>query len=228
MLVNDIGVIQTALGDMRAGQAKTICELALITLSEPGLSDTLPMLRERVSVLERRLSGAAAAPVPSVSRAVDLPAVPEAPAPEAAPVDEPAPATAREEMPAGGEPVPETQAPASEEQAVPAADAGADLWDRLRDRFSGSFPVGLAAILSDPMQVSGSYDGAEHLTLTIQPGFASNMVDRPDVTAKIAAMARDLTGKPVSVRTTAPGAAQEAPSSSKLDELRRFDIVKFK
>ncbi|MBR1496352.1 MAG: DNA polymerase III subunit gamma/tau, partial [Oscillospiraceae bacterium] len=68
-LVADIDRIQTALRDMRAGQARTVCELCLISLCEPGLNDTLPMLRQRVDALERRaasgLAPAAPAPLPA-------------------------------------------------------------------------------------------------------------------------------------------------------------------
>ena len=244
MLVNNIGIIQTALGDMRSGQARTVCELTLITLCEPGLSDTLPMLRERVNALEQQLRSGAipAAPVQTVP-AVQLQSEPApgwaAPPPpmdeDAPPFDlpfDPVPSVSAKPAPA---PAPKPQpkpapAPAANPAppSAPAAGSG-ELWDRVRDRLNGSFPVGIAAILSDPMQVSGSFDGGDTLTLTIQPGFASNMVDRPDVTGKIAGIAGELTGRPIQVKTAAPGAAKPAaPTTSKLDELSRFDIVKFK
>lgn len=54
-LVAHIGCIQDALAEMRTGQARTVCELCLITLCEPDLSDTIPMLRARVADLERRI-----------------------------------------------------------------------------------------------------------------------------------------------------------------------------
>ena len=114
---------------------------------------------------------------------------------------------------------------------MPAASEGSGaLWEQICSRLSGSFPVGIAAILGDPLQVSGSYDGAGTLDLTIKPGFASNMVDRPDVTAKLGALAAELEGRPVQVRTMAPGAApkQKATYSSKLDELGKHEVVKFK
>ena len=56
-LIANIERIQNALDAMRSGQARTVCELCLVTLSQPGLNDSLPMLRQRVEALERRLAG---------------------------------------------------------------------------------------------------------------------------------------------------------------------------
>ena len=250
-LVNNIGTLQAALGEMRSGQAKTVCELALITLCEPGLNDTLPMLRERVAALERQIrNGAAAAapayvspvPAPAVSEPVydapplptdddappfDLPAKPDFPAP--APTPAPAPAPKREApKPA---PIPQPAAAPAAAAPTPAAPVGDDFWDRVRDRLGSSFPVGIAAILTDPMQVSGSLSG-DTLYLNIQPGFASNMVDRPDVAAKIAAIASEVAGRQLRVKNGVPpvaaGEAAEERRGSKLDELAKHEIVKFK
>ncbi len=65
-LVNYISLIQSALADMRNGQARTICELCLINLCEPALGEELPVLRERVAKLEKLVKTGipAAAPVP--------------------------------------------------------------------------------------------------------------------------------------------------------------------
>lgn len=90
-------------------------------------------------------------------------------------------------------------------------------------------PVGIAAILADPMQVSGSLQG-DTLQLHIQSGFASNMVDRPDLLQKLGTLAGQLAGRPIAVRTGAPAAAAPQPEDggSKLDALGKFDIVQFK
>jgi len=281
MLVNNIGILQTALGDMRGGQAKIICELALITLCEPGLSDTLPMLRERVNALEQAVKNGvtvsrptaerspaptaekrAVSPLPGAAKQPDTPPTPscqaepvkaavnewEAPPPptdeDAPPFDlpfEPEKAPAATEM--QEKPVTETAAcPKQElpEVPVPAAATvpetpsgafGGDLWEQIKGQLNGCFPMGIQMILTDPMQVNGVFDGRETLMLTIQTGFASNMVDRPDVTGKIASIAGELAGAPVQVKTVTPGTeipAETAPASDKLDALGRFDIVKFK
>ncbi len=62
-LVNSISLIQTALADMRQGQARTICELCLIRLCEPALGADLPLLQERVQRLERSLAELMTRPV---------------------------------------------------------------------------------------------------------------------------------------------------------------------
>ncbi len=75
-LVNNISIIQSALADMRAGQARTICELCLITLCEPALGDDLPLIRERISKIERSIKELAQRPV-TVVQAAPAPAVSE-------------------------------------------------------------------------------------------------------------------------------------------------------
>ena len=244
MLVNHIGIIQAALGDMRSGQPKTVCELALITLCEPGMSDTLPMLRERVAALEQQIKNGvapSAAPVPAVS-----PAVPsaESAVPAEEPVrDGPPPLTDDDippfELPVRKEPPRPVSKPAAAESTPTAKPAAAPisaetgdtaLWEQVRERLGKSFPVGIASILTDPMQVSGSISG-DTLYLNIQPGFASNMVDRPDVAAKIAAIASETAGRPIHIKNgPAPAATaqQEEKPGSKLDELAKFDVVQFK
>ena len=246
-LVNDIGILQTALGEMRSGQARTVCELALITLCEPGLSDTLPALRERVTALEALLKDGVPAPTRTASpEAADIPVRPFVPAPlppteddappfdlPCAPAAEPSPASAREPSEEKNTPVPAAVPAAAAADAADASGGDGELWDRMREHVSGRFPVGIAAILSDPMQVNGSCDGGDTLYLAIQPGFASNMVDRPDVTAKLTELAAELAGRPIKLVTCAPGAvpkpseAKPAAVTSKLDELGKFEIVKF-
>ena len=54
-LIDQIGAIQDALGDMRSGQAKMRCELCLIALCEPRARDSLPALRARIAALEQAI-----------------------------------------------------------------------------------------------------------------------------------------------------------------------------
>ena len=66
-LIDQIGTVQDALGDMRSGQAKMRCELCLIALCSPGARDSLPALRARIAALERAVQSGrpvVAAPVP--------------------------------------------------------------------------------------------------------------------------------------------------------------------
>ena len=226
-LVNHIDLIQTALGEMRNGQARTVCELTLIRLCEPDLGDSLPALRERVAALERLCKAGIPVTLPAIPPVGPLPMappaeedappfdLPEPPIREAPPIQPPAPAAA----------MPEPAAATPEPAPTGAAD---DFWARLCQRLKDKFPVGIAAILSDPMQVSGSLQG-DRLNLSIQSGFAGNMVDRPDVLQKLAAIAGELAGRPVTVHTGAQ--AEEKPpadAGSKLDALGKFGIVQFK
>jgi len=65
VLINNIEIVQNALVRMKMGQAKSICELTLISLCEPDLGDDLPLLRERVAKLENAFkSGIPAATIP--------------------------------------------------------------------------------------------------------------------------------------------------------------------
>ena len=262
VLVNDLNILQSALFDLRTGQARTIAELCLIKLCEPGLSDTLPMLRERVARLEQAVSSGAVVPAapsanpkpkavpPEAAAAEPQKPTPEEdsypPFPEEAPplpedpppwLDEPCdsvPEAPNQPAPPSPEPVqiPQPVPEASlEPAAAPASPCASDaaLWDRVRDALPGQFPPGLLAILSDPAQVGASLSG-DTLLLTLRSDFAKNMVDRPEVTAKLSAIASQQHGAPVQVRFGQEEAAvQTAASESKLDALKAFpDIVKFK
>ncbi|MBE6914496.1 MAG: DNA polymerase III subunit gamma/tau [Ruminococcaceae bacterium] len=278
-LVNMISTVQTSLGDMRSGHARMVCELCLITLCEPGLSDSLPQLRERIGALEQQIkAGILAAPVnitevsatpaatelpsiaqkttenavvpaPAVSCAVDIISPLAQAAYDAPPFDDrdaPPPPSDDDAPPfdMSFSPSPRSAAPAAPVMKpapapvaapapapAPVSAEGADFWEQLRQRAGKLFPIGISAIICDPMQVSGSYDG-HTLTLAVQPGFASNMVNRPDTVSKLAAAAAELAGHAVEIRIGQP--AQDKPASpspavnSKLDALGSFDIVKFK
>jgi len=238
-LVNDLNIIQSALSDLRTGQARTITELCLITLCEPGLSDTLPMLRERVARLEQAVAGGIA--IPGVQRppVVEPPA---AAAKSADPPEEDRPPFPDEEPPLPDEePIPEepfTASPAGqdvrekpeESPAVsPAASGDASLWDRIRDQLPGQLPPGITAILSDASEITPSLSG-DTLTLSMHTLFSKNMVDRPDITAKLGAIAQRLQGAPTQIRFAMAGTEAKGVSpSDKLDQLKQFgEIVKFR
>lgn len=117
-LIARLNTIQTALEDMRSGQARMRCELCLIALCEPALSDSLPALRERIAALEQAVqNGIPAAPavrgadagagsLPPADRGADLHEAPEA-SPRPAKEDAPAPisdaAPPLEAPPVGGD-----------------------------------------------------------------------------------------------------------------------------
>ena len=241
-LISLLTTIQAALGDLRFGQAKTVCELCLITLCEPELGGSEAALRARIDALEQVV----AAGIPAAAKPVTLPARDPIPVFTAPPEPKPAPtsATPREEVPFDLPPEPvekavlppagqvdfvpeeENLVPPPEPEAPPAPAGSGGFWEQLCGRMSGVLPMGIQAILGDSAQVRGELAG-DTLTLGIQSSFAKNMLDRPDVLSRISAAAGQLAGHPVKVALR-EGFAAPAAASSKLDELRKFDIVKFK
>ena len=256
-LVAMIDCIQTALADMRSGQARTVCELCILSLCEPGLSDSLPMLRRRVAALEARLrEGIPAAAVPAVPE--PRPAVPEPeptvpepmerdlppfdpdpvpappppweiepPLPEKSP--EPTPREAPAEQVSAEAPI---ELPAEAPATAPdAAGEKEDFWARVRAKLEPQLPRGIRDILCDPTQVGARLCGDE-LRLRLDNPFAQNMIDRPDLLGKIAKAAGELRGAETKVRVgdepDAPGAATPQPERSKLEALKQFSVVTFK
>ena len=246
-LIAHIGCIQAALADMRSGQARTVCELCLITLCEPQLSDTLPMLRARLDAVEKKLREGvplAAAPQPRAPLPETPPPFEEErppigePPPEAFAAPDPEPPVPQdlpvppEQIPAAPAPVesiPQDEPEAPSPAAPPEPVSNEPLWDRLLPRLGGSFPPGIAAILGDASQVSGTYSG-DTLRLSVSNPFAMNMLDRPDTIAKLAACAGSLTGTSVRVVVSEQGkapSATDAQREDRLAELSKYPFVKF-
>lgn len=227
-LIAHIGCIQAALAEMRAGQARMICELCLITLCEPGLSDTLPMLRARVETLERQLRQgvpAAAAQVPVLAADAEARSIPVEAAPEP---------TLQAEL-REAEPVPPPATPMAEEKAPPSpapaqtAPEPGDFWQRVRAQTAAQLPAGISLILEDPSQAMGRLVG-DTLRLSVDNPFAKNMLDRPDVTGLLAKNASAMLGRSVRVEVAEEeltSAVSEGERDRKLAELGRFPIVKF-
>jgi DNA polymerase III gamma/tau subunit len=228
-LIRQITDIQAALGEMRSGQAKMRCELCLISLCEPALSDTLPALRGRVAALEQALRGGL--PAPRIPAPAAQPPIAET-VRQAPAAPEPVPAP----QPAEPEPEAEPELPAQQIPAPSPADAdapadGGALWERVRARLEQRFPRGTAAILGDDLQVSVRISG-ETLTLATRNDFAKNMVDHPDVLARLGSLASEIAGHPIRVQSVDPDAPELQRSAAELNErleaLKQFDIVKFK
>ena len=229
-LIEQITVIQTALADLRSGQAKMRSELTLIALCAPELGDSLPALRARVAELERAVRGGIALPAQPAPRMQPEPSAPAVPEPEPSPREAPEPAAEPQPEPAR-ETAPEAEPPSPPPpQAEGAADDGA-LWERVRARLRERFPAGTAAILGDDLQVGARRNG-DTLTLVMRSDFARTMVDHPDVLAALGALASDAAGQPIRVRTgdaDAPELRRSAEEiSEKLESLRQFNIVQFK
>ena len=256
-LIDQIGLIQNTLSDMRSGQARTRCELCLIALCSPGARDSLPALRARVAALEQAVREGAAvsvrgdAPIPpaaavaetkpaAVAETKPAAAVEARPEPEEAPpwTDADAPpfdlAPAAEpmeppEIPPAAAPAVQSEAPAVQSEA-PAASGGGALWERVSARLGEKFPPGTAMLISDPLQV-GVREADGGLVLSMLNDFAATMVDRPDILSALSALASDAAGRPVRVSVGKPGEQTRRSAEEldrKLDELRKFEIVKFK
>ena len=126
-------------------------------------------------------------------------------------------------MPAAG-----SAAPAAQSEA-PAASGGA-LWERVSARLGEKFPPGTAMLISDPLQV-GVREADGGLVLSMLNDFAATMVDRPDILSALSALASDAAGRPVRVSVGKPGEQTRRSAEEldrKLDELRKFEIVKIK
>ncbi len=120
--------------------------------------------------------------------------------------------------------------------APPAAKAAAmsneAIWEKTKSELSGNMPFGLYLLVTDPTQVDAWFEGSE-LILSVKSSFAMNMLNRPDVIAKVGSVASSVAGKQITARMVdadkAPTpSAPSAPKTDKLDELGRFEVVTFK
>lgn len=204
-LVSGIRLIQSALNEMKSGQARMVCELCLVTLSEPGLNDSLPMLRERVAALERLVRDGI--PTVSLSDQTDCPSEPNV-SREVPPIslDEPAVST-------------ETPSVAEDEK----------LWPTIRERLDGVFIGGVYAILNDSAAVTGKVSG-DVLTLTVADNFSARQLENESVKAKLRDIAAQVAERSITVRVTVADDEPEEnlTESDKLQELRNHPFVQFK
>ena len=257
-LINAIQSIQDTLAGTRNGQAKTLCELCLISLAEPQLNDGVPQLRERISRLEQALhSGAflpASIPAEKPTAAKIAPTSPVSPAikgddPRTRDFRDPPPArvsTPVEEVPfdlPAGKAVPPAvpQTPAAiEPPAAPSVGSQGGEWERICAALAGKLPAGIYAMLSDPANVSGLLTD-DLLTLEVDGPFAMNNINRPDVLARIGEMASSLCGRNIRVQAMPSGSKSTPPAvrpaavptknnpvDNKLDDLGKFGIVSYK
>ena len=251
-LAANIDLLLRAMNDLRTGQARTVSELTLVTLCEPGLNDSAPMLRARIKALEEKLARGAALPgsaavVDIIQKAAPKQVPPEdvplfdpeeaPPPPEESPPFDEAPPPPEDVPPFDLEPPPPAEVPVFAEPereaditiqtdaaAEPATDGGTgDLWERIKAGAKQALPIGIYSILADGAQTSAEV-GSDTLTLYVKSGFAMNMIDRPDVTGKIAATAAEAAGRLLRVKVAESG--RSAPVG-KLDELAKYPIVKF-
>jgi len=229
-LVYRIGVIQKALADMRAGQAKTVCELCLITLCEPELDDSAPALCARIEQLESALrSGNIPAAGASAARCAEV-AKPASDSSE--PMNDEVPFDLPPE-PRQVEPTPQIIDVAQTEDAeVPSyaepCAAGDDFWTKMLADIDRVFAPGDAVMFADRNIVNGALSG-DVLVIRLQQ-FAKNMLDKPENIQKLSAIAAKnrRAATQVKFELADEGTAPAENAVSKLDQLSRFGVVKFK
>ena len=256
-LIGNIKTIQRALSDIRNGQTKTICELCIIEMSRPELGADTAALLERIERLESA-SASAARSSPEPVRTAQRRSPPPQPVTDRPPFKAPSPMRNDDrppfDIPVRDDDRPPFDVPppaVKEQHAAPVSapettEAGtvsqapvesSDSWDKLLKALRGVLPAGILAIISDPVQAVGELDGSE-LVIHAAPGFAMHNVDRPDVLDRIMKTASSLFGTQISAKVCELGDVKSARSerpkpvkkddSGKLDELSKFDIVKFK
>lgn len=241
----NIDLLLRAMNDLRTGQARTVSELTLVTLCEPGLNDSAPMLRARVAALEDRLAHITALPGPANGVDIIQKTMPEQPPledvppfdpEEAPPPPEGLPPFDLEEVPPPPPeppPLPELErkvdiTPHPAAAPEPAADGdGGTLWEQIRDGAKEKLPIGIYSILADGAQTSAEVNG-DTLTLYLKSGFAVNMIDRPDVMGTLVIVTEEAVGRTLRVEVAKNGRNAPPAETGKLDELAKYPIVKFK
>lgn len=175
------------------------------------------------------------------AKPVEVPAAKPVPAPKIAPADTPPwddappPPDDQDEPARAGlkadEPRPDDDACATEDDNDDSDDPvspapGGVSWDDIAAAVRPSLPVALRGMLSDPLQINGAPDG-DTLRLNIARGFASTMLNKPDIIALFAAAAGKLSGKTVKVQVSQMDSAEKIEKRS-LNDLTKFKGVTFK
>lgn len=246
-LLQDLETVQAAQDKMRdsRNQRMTV-ELCLISLCDPSLSDSVTALRGRISKLEQQIANGVsviqtvqetpasspkkAKPVaddlppweePVQSAAVDdRPPWDEPPVPEIPPVFDERPPLP-EEPPMADDPYRDPP-PRRQTRTVPPAAAADDQWATFIQKGKDYLPKGASGLL---YQCSGRFD-ADTLTISA-PDFPYGQLNTPGNLQKLRECAAAVWGKPVQVKlinseTNVPRAVRS------LEELKKYDIVKFK
>ena len=255
-LAANIDLLLHAMNDLRTGQARTVSELTLVTLCEPGLNDSAPMLRARIAALEDELARGTVLPGPVNEVDITQNIASEQPTPEEVPpfdLDEtppfqedvppfdfgalppPSPEDAASfyfELPSPpplGEPEREvdiTSQPTAALESAADGESGA-LWEQIKAGAKKTLPIGIYSILADLAQTGAEVEN-DTLILYLKSGFARNMIDRPDVTGKLALIAAEAAGRPLHIKVAESGGSAPSAGTGKLDELAKYPIVKFK
>jgi DNA polymerase-3 subunit gamma/tau len=99
-------------------------------------------------------------------------------------------------------------------------------WAAIAAAVRPSLPVALRALLGDPLQIIGVAEG-DVLQLSIASGFASTMLNKPDILALFTAAAGKLSGRDMKTQVSQMDSAEKIEKRS-LDELAKFKGVTIK
>ena len=219
-LINRIDLVSDYLLKIKdAKSPKLTAELCLISLCDPALTEGMNELRARVSRLEADMKNGVVT--------VSAPAEAEEYEPvEDIPFDEP---------PA----MPEPQSDDPEEEDIPAVDLNpdasaqaanaptdnAELWQAIIEKADDSLPAGISALLSDPAQVSAEIS-YESMKIFVTPGFAFNMINKPDTILRIRTAAFEVTGRGLKMQVLEKSSENSAPQRD-IEELKQFKETRF-
>ena len=243
-LMDSLDAIRAA--DLSGQNPRRAAELCLVRLCVPETGDSLAGLRSRISRLEAALQ--TGTPLPAAPRTDEEESAPppppeDAPAPEDAPpfvsdddvpplsddeappfsdddappeVDAPAPPVPSEHAPPVPAPEPAPQAAASPQDG--------ELWNTLLRRLNGKMDLGSYSMLSTPTQCRGELDG-NRMTVFLATPIAKMMLDKPQNIALLHSELSEMLGRDISVVFT-DRQQTAVPDLSKLDELKKYPIVK--
>ncbi len=224
-----LNTVQNALSGLRdVKNPRTAVELCLVSLCDSTLGESTAQLRARISRLEEQLRAgvpaAAARPAEREERA-PFEASEELPPParEEPPEEELDPADFYEEQPedaftqrSRGVPEP-TAAPEPAAKAEPG-------WPEICAKVKGQLSMDLRVSLEDRARVRGRLEG-NVLRLEVVSGFLYSRFNRQEVLTRFSQAARELCGREVNVQLSE--LKQEERQVRSLDELRKFDEVRF-
>ena len=116
-------------------------------------------------------------------------------------------------------------APAPEPAPITPAEGGVVTWSMIAEEMKKGLPIGLQNLLDDPLQICGDV-ADDTLELRFATGFASNMMNKPDMKESFRQTASRLAGREMTVTASDMDSTTSLEKRS-LDELSKFG-VKFK
>lgn len=238
-LMRSLDEVQSALGEIRGSQsARITAELCLISLCQPELGDNIPALMTRIARLENKIAinertlGAHEHPSNKESDSCSGVVFEQVASFEKDTAGSEAFAAMPENQDIPGdalfvEPEPAPEHPSSQPLTGDGnVSSDTAFWDSLLEALEGKLPIGTYNLLFDTAQVTGIFEGDE-LFINISPGFAMNMLNKPDITKQLGLTSEEILGRSVRVRLIEAGPNYNSEPKD-LDELGKYGIVTFK